>query len=387
MKFRFVYLKIAALLLCLVTVCASLSACANSEQVNAKKVVGTVDGMEICYDELYMLANRYRATAEKAAKEKGSSISDELEKLIEENITLHTAMIRQGESLGLSYNPKEWKDSIDREITSIINNSFEGDKNAYRESMKQNSLTERYVEYTIGVDLFYEQLLVEYPKRGLVLSGEADVRTYVEENFIHVYHLALFFDESNQAEQFARITEAREKLMAGESMYSLIKKGYTEDFLDPSAKGYYITKGSMDEAYEKAAFDLHLGQISEVVEAKGYNNDNQYSSCYYVIQRFDLDEDYVNEHLNDLQTEYYNSVIYADLQKKQAALSFEENDFYRELNLTDLPAPRDGMPTWALFAIIGGIVVVFGGALTLSIVLICKKPKKTKQAALGKGTK
>lgn len=383
MKFRFSFLRVTALLLCVLTLCVGLCSCSGGNTVSARKVVGEVDGVEIYYDEVYMLANRYRATAQKAAQKNGTTVAEELDRLVRENVTLHVAMIRQGEALGLSYNQKDWEDRIDDELTALITDGFGGDKSAYRESMQENALTERYVRYTLGVDLFYEQLLTEYPKQGLVVSSEAEILSYIDENFVHVYHLAAFFDESNQQEKLAKMEEARQKLLEGESMYSLIKKGYTEDFLDPSASGYYIVRGTMDQPYEDAAFSLQIGQVSEIIESKGYNNKNEYSSCYYVMQRFEIDDAYVETHFNEMQTEYYNSVIYADLEKVRAELTFVPNDFYRDLSLLELVPARDGLPTGALIALSVGAVVVVGGGVTVAMILICKKPKK-KQAALEK---
>lgn len=383
MKLRFSLLRALALFLCLLTLCTALCACASSNTVNAKKTVGTIDGANIYYDELYMLAHRYRATAEKAAAKNGTTVEYELDQLVRPAIVRHTAMIRHGEQLGLTYNEKDWKEQVDLEMTSILNNSFGGNQDAYRESLKKNALTERYVRYSLSVDLFYEQLLVEYPKQGLVVSDEDEVIRYINENFVHVYHLAFFFDESNREEKLARAKEARLKLHSGESMYSLIKKGYTEDFLDPSASGYYVTHGTMDSEYEREAFLLPIGGISEIVESKGYNNQNEYTSCFYILQRFEHDDAYVASHLNELQTEYYNSVIYADLEETQRSLSFAPNDFYFSLNLLSLAPPQDGLPTWALSLIIVGAVVVVGGGVTVAMILICKKPKK-KQTNLEK---
>ena len=187
-----------------------------------------------------MLANRYLETAKKAAGNDSAKVEEELDSLVRDNLRLHVAMIRQGEKLGLEYQPEDFEDSVNQELELLIAENFAGDEALYRESLKENALTERYIRYTTSVDLFYEQLLVEYPKQGLVASDTESVRKYVEENFVRIYHLVFFFDESNRDEKLAKITEAKELLLGGSSMYELIKKGYTEDFLNPSGTGYYI---------------------------------------------------------------------------------------------------------------------------------------------------
>ena len=378
MKFRTALVKTLSFLLCLMMLVGVLSSCGQAKEISAKRVVGTVDGTEIYYDEVYMLANRYLETAKKAAGNDSAKVEEELDSLVRDNLRLHVAMIRQGEKLGLEYQPEDFEDSVNQELELLIAENFAGDEALYRESLKENALTERYIRYTTSVDLFYEQLLVEYPKQGLVASDTESVRKYVEENFVRIYHLAFFFDESNRDEKLAKITEAKELLLGGSSMYDLIKKGYTEDFLNPSGTGYYIVPGSMDELYEEAAFALKIGEVSEIVEAKGYDNQNQYSSCFYLLQRFELDETYVDENLNELQSQYYDSVIYNDLQEIRKELSFEPNSFYESLTLTELLPAREGMSTGGIVLIVGGVVLLMGGAIVVAVVLIRKKPAKAK---------
>lgn len=382
MNIRPIVSKIGVFLLALSLLTLSCTACETKEkQIRAKQIVGEVDGNPIYYDELYALAGHYLASAKAAANGDSQKLAAELDRLIQTNIVVNTAILRLCESKGLTYNQKEWSEQIDAELQSTINQSFGGDEDAFQANLTENRLTERYLRYTTGLNLLYDQLAIQYPLLGLVADGEEDVRQYISENFVHTYHLVLFYDDSNQAEKYEKMQEAHRLLQEGASMYDLIRRGYSEDFGNPSGSGYYFTKGSMEEIYETAAFSLKINEISDILDTKGADNYGGYSSCYYILQRAPLDEEYINEHFSDLQDDYYAGVIYSDLQTLQATLTFEPNSFYRSLNLTDLPAPREGLSSAAWIWIVSGCSAGLAGGITVAVLLIRKHKKKQGRSA------
>ena len=377
MKKPFVIFKLGALTLAALLCMGALTACGKKTDVSATRVVGTVDGNEILYDELYALATRYHDTVEANCEGDTARMQTELDRLIRENIIVNTAMLRLCETVELTYDEKALSTRVDAELSSMLNESFEGDEELFEEAKTENGLTDRYLRYSMGIDLLYDELLVQYPLHGLVASDEASVRAYLDENCVHIYHLVRFFDESNKDEQLARITAARDALRSGEkTMYALIKAGESEDFMDPSGKGYYVIPGTMNEDYERAAFALKLNEVSEVIVSEGTDNNGRTSSCYYVLQRFPMDETYVDSHLAELTGEYYGSVIYADLEEMKKAMTFEPNSFYGELDLCELLPPREGMSTGAVIAIVAGCAAAVIGLAVVGVILIRKKPKR-----------
>ncbi len=369
-------------LTCLVS-CAKKDAPTYSETA----VVGTVNGKNVYYDELYFLVKNYLPSVREATADDAAA-REELNRLIGENIVTNYAILGTCENVGLSYNERELKDRVDESLESMLQSSFGGDKEAYQTSLAEAGLTERYLRYTLGLDFLYEDLLTVYPQQGLVASDEASLRAYIEKNFIHVYHIAIFNDEGDSAEKnLAAITKARNKLISGEaSMRDLIGSRDNEDVLDISGNGYYITRGTMDEKYEAAAFSLEIGGVSHVVEAMGENNFGAVVPCYYVIQRHELDQDYIDSHLYELQDEYYSSVIYTDMVEVKDTLSFTPNDLYGELDLLNLPAPDESENGWivALWIALGLIVVC---AIVIVAVRFVRKKKNGKDSpALPKGS-
>jgi len=376
---------LALLLLCALLP-LSLFACGSSDTVDAEKVVGEVDGVKIRYDELYFLIKSYRDSI--AAKHEGNpeDLAKALDELAREELIANAAILLLCEERGLEYKEKDLEDAVNAEIESILSSDFGGDEEAYFASLEEHGLTERYLRYTLGLDTLYDRLMTVYPKEGLVATDEAELKAYIMENFIHVYHIALFNDsmtEEEDAANFQKLTEARKKLAAGSvTMYDLIHgsrgegenkillKGYNEDISD-MGNGHYLTRGTWDKAYEEAAFSLDVNEISQVVKV---TNTSRSVPAYYLIQRFSMDEDYVEKNLSDLQDEYYAGVIYSDLQETREGLSFEPNEFYESLDLANLlpPSEEGGNALVVVLCIVGGVAIVGG----IAAAVIVKKKKK-----------
>lgn len=374
-------LAVSLLAVCLLLPC--LVGCGKEPtSVYEKTVVGTVDGRDVYYDELYFLVQNYMETAKEACADRPDGLGAELDRLVRENVLTNYAILAVCESAGLSYHERELSDAVDEELEELLREDFGGEEAERAKSMEEHGLTERYLRFTIGLDLLYAELTVRYPEAGLVESDEAAVRKYIEENFVHVYHLVFFNDTEDEREaNRAKAEEALSLLRSGKkSMYDLIKAGMTEDFSDPSGNGYYITRGTMDAAYEDAAFALDIGGVSDVIEAKGENNMGRLTDAFYVIGRFALDESYINTHFTALQDDYYAAAIYADMNELRAGMSFAPNDFYNSLDLTSLLPPDesgDPMTVWLWVGIGGACLVAVGAVVT---VVVVKRKHRAKNA-------
>jgi parvulin-like peptidyl-prolyl isomerase len=81
--------------------------------------------------------------------------------------------------------------------------------------------------------------------------------------------------------------------------------------------GYYFTRGEMDEAYEKAAFDLAIGEVSEPVVCSGGN---------FVIMRLYPDAAYIKENTQQLLDNYHGVAvgIYEEQFREDCAVFFNE---------------------------------------------------------------
>lgn len=374
-----VYTKITALLL---TLCLSLSllvGCASKptdETIRATTVVGTVGEKEVTYDELYFLATNYLESAKITVGEDKAAVEAELDRLIHEHITANFAILALCEEVELDYNKSELKKEAKEELKAILESTFGGDRSLYEESLAASGLTERYLRYATEVDLMYGMLLSHYPDTGRVKSSEKELRAYIEANFVRTEHV--------MSTSLEDITLVKSKLSDGSmTMFEAIGSVYNKDFTSVSGNGHYFTKGSMEKPYEEAAYALEEWEISEVISAMGEVN-GVLTSCYYVIQRLPMEEEYINTHLAELQEEYYGSVIATDMENVRARLSFTPNEFYDALTLSELPAPEESSALpWILLGI-GAWIVAMIVLLTVIVVRAKKKHARKNVGALPK---
>ncbi len=372
-------LRCTALLLALLLLCPALLACAKDKpSVNAEQVVGTADGVKIRYDELYFLIKTYEETLRAKYEGDAEGFAEALDELAREELLANAAILRLCEKHGLSYKESALSDDVDTRLESILYTDFGGDEDAYHASLEENGLTERYLRYTLGLDILYGELTSIYPSEGLVVTDTPQLLTYIKNHFICVYHVARF-NEAPEEDYANRqvMTKARRDLITGQkTMYELIGSTVNEDFSDVSGKGHYLTRGTWDETYEDAAFALSVGEVSEVVLATGVSPKTGATvPTYYVIQRAELDEDYIEKNLSDFQDEYYASVIYSDLTELRESMSFEPNSFYDSLDLTNLLPPEENNNTLVIVLCTVGGVLLIGGGIT-AILLIRRKKKK-----------
>ena len=378
-----VTLKIIALSLLLAMTLPLLVAC-QSRAIPAGKLaltpIGTVDGREVYYEELYFLAKNYLPTLQKMHGENREALIAELDQTVREHITVNYAMLRLCENEGLIYNEKDkdLKKSAQEYVDLLIETEFDGSRRDYRRGIAEIGMTDHYLRFSTRVDTLYAKLPALYGDRGLIPTEDDAIRTYVKNNFIHTWHIAVLVEDGESYEENrAKAEEALAKLQSGVSMYEMIGSKYNEDFSLTTTDGYYFPRGSMDEIYESAAFALPIGQTSGIVETTGISNKTgNRVPCFYIIERLSIDDAYVTSHLTELSDKCADAIVATKLNEVSKTLSFTPNDYYLSLDLTALEAPKDGVDL-PLILTIGGLVLVAAGVTAVvTITLIRKKKSK-----------
>lgn len=126
-----------------------------------------------------------------------------------------------------------------------------------------------FYEESALVDKLYSELEASYK------ASDTEIKKYMDENYVRAKHI-LFATNGLTDED-----KAAKKILAEETL-AKIKKGDDFDKLmtelgeDPGAKaqpeGYLFTKGEMVDEFEKSAFALKVGEVSDIVEsAYGYH--------------------------------------------------------------------------------------------------------------------
>ena len=367
-------LKITAFVCAVLMMLPCLASCGNIP--SEKAVVGTVNGSDVYYDEVYFLAFNYMESLKTKHGNNDAAIKEELDALIKDNIIYNYAILELCKNNGLEYN--DIANDIDAEMDIIIAEDFANDKAIYKEWLSTCGMTERYFEYTTGIDLLSEYLPQKYIDDGRIPETEGEIMSLISKNFVHVNHLVLFNDEGDNAQKnYAKMEEALSLLRNNtNTMYQLIEQGYTEDFSDPDGSGYFIAPGAMIEAYENAVFDedLKVGEFTDIVTAWGINNEGEYVECYYIIEKLPLTTEIIDKNYLTLKNEYINSVINADLQRILENIEFTPNNAYLELDLLSLEEPKNS--TGVIAMVIISVVIVAAITVTVVVVILKNKYKK-----------
>lgn len=353
--------------------CFSLAGCGVhklSPDALALTPVGTVGGYEVLYDELYFLANSYYS--------EGMS-EDELKELVYSNVRAHYAILSLCEQYGVDI----YSDELENEISDYINDIVDdlGGASKYKQFLKDSNSTDNFTRFTVRCNLLYEKLPTALALAGELLVSENDVCDYIVNNFVRTRHFMIANNEGDDpAANLALAEEALDDLQKGKTtIYALVGGRYNEDLLIPY-EGYTFGRGSMEVAYEEAAYALEVGEVSEIVTAMGTLPNGERVECYYIIERLDLTKEYVKENYISLESQYSGSVAAKLVEEKKASLTFVPNEFGASLTLTDLEPVGPGTDVFLIVSL--SVTAVLVAAAVVAFILIRRKMKANSAARL-----
>ena len=250
------FLALLMALLVSLTSVAMLAACSDDKQ--NQKVVGTVGGYEVLYEEYRWLTMQFKDRLEETYgegiwdnEETAAKYLPELENAVNTSILANYAVLTLCDEL--NENPDDGTKFIDingeeesKIIDNYINDTIDefGSRAAYRQGLKKNYMTENLYRFVTGVDVCESILFNYYCSLGLIDDSYDAGIAYIEENFIRTLHVYIENDEGESVEENRNLANAvREKLLAGEKMSDLITK-YGEDSYISAENGYYFTRRS-----------------------------------------------------------------------------------------------------------------------------------------------
>lgn len=220
----------------------SLAGCKKDEAKS--EVVATVDNINITKDELYdLLVEQY------GAKTLDALISD---KIIELEVAKNKVEITS--------------EQVDKEIESMAN--YYGGMEALDNAMKSYNMTMEDMKDNVKMNLSLKKLVGS----NIIISDE-EIVSYFEENKesfnqeeqVNASHVLV------ESEELAK--EIREKLVAGEDIAELAKEYSTDEGTKNNGGNLgFFGRGEMVESFDKAAFTLNIGEISEPIKSNyGYH--------------------------------------------------------------------------------------------------------------------
>lgn len=369
-----------AIMLVVILLLTSLMSCKARPLGQTKlagKDVGTVGEYTVDYEEFYFLAHNYYLSVKDDYQNDPEGLRKAVWDYVKENITANYAVLELCKTLDIVYDEDELKDEVKDSVELYIETEFNGSRNEYLDALKALGLTDHYVRFTMGVDILYERLAVKYLEDGIVPNTDEELMSYMKDNFVHTWHIAIFVDsEDDRVAELAKAEEALSKLESGEmSMLDLMGSKYNEDFTIPHTKydGHYFPHGIMEKWYEDAAFALEVGKHTDVITAMGENNNGEYVECFYIIERLPSSEEEIDSNFIELSDTVTDSLIYEDVEAIKATLSFEPNEYALSLDVTSLEQPRNGADTQMILVI---VLCVLCCACIVTLIFIVRYIKK-----------
>lgn len=153
----------------------------------------------------------------------------------------------------------------------------------YEKALKENNLTEKDLTVLMRKDIVINNLL-QKEVAGKITVSEADVKKFYDDNkdkfkteeSVKASHILIGVDAKATADDKKKAKEKaeaiRKRLLTGEDFAAVAKKESTCPSASQGGDLGSFTKGQMVPEFEKAAFALKPGEISDVVETKfGYH--------------------------------------------------------------------------------------------------------------------
>ena len=372
MKRSFIF-RIVSLLIVVTALLTASAGCGKRSVTDGAKsteedlrVVGTVGNYEVMYDEYRyvvlscksILENRYGKDIWSSA-DTAAEYTKVLEEMVAERITANYAVLGLCDSYGFE-NALTDKDNVkyvnakiensiylmaidagyrvetDKKLNGEIKYTYKrGELNKAKElfynALTESYLTERVMRLTLGTEFAFSKLseILTTEKNEIPHKAESIEAYMKSDKFICTKHV---FIEDDGTRSRAELLADAEAVLAlyrdGRSMESLIGSKYNKDISMPY-HGYYFTNGEMDEEYEKAAFALSDGQVSDVVET---------DSGFYIIWRCAKDENYMLTNLDAFADQIVYALVNEKVRDYQSKLMLEKNDFGRSLVLHEITA-------------------------------------------------
>lgn len=170
--------------------------------------------------------------------------------------------------------------------------------------------------------LVYEHITAE--DSNIIVADKNTVDKAIQNDFVRATHILFTFD--NDADKQLQLSEAEkvlERLKKGED-FETLKEEYSKDTnLKNNKDGYYFTHGVYRNDFEYTAFELEIGEISDIVTTE---------NGFHIIKRLPIEQEYVNKNYSDILSQFITSQYYEILDDVKNDLQAEFKDGYKNID-------------------------------------------------------
>jgi peptidyl-prolyl cis-trans isomerase C len=165
-----------------------------------------------------------------------------------------------------------------QEVDQVINAQAEkaGGMDKFREMLSNNGITLEIFRENIQKEMLIQSFLDQKIGSEVTVTDEEILSVYNSPKTVTVRHILLLTQDKEEAEKKAVLEKMRQiqkRAQAGEDFAELAKE-FSEDPGSQEKGGLYesIERGVMVKPFEEAAFNVPVGEISDIVETRyGYH--------------------------------------------------------------------------------------------------------------------
>ena len=229
---------------------------------DAVAVVGDKEISKADFDRVLAQAKTTFEARKQEFPETGSPEYEQLKQSIVRSLVEQKQFELGAEELGISVTDEE----IDKRLEELKQQFFGGDQKKYEAELKKQKLTEEQVRTDLRARILSEKIFKEVTSD--VKVTDADVKAYYEQNESQFGTPASRAVRHILVKTKAKAQQLYEEIAAGGNFAALAKK----NSLDPSSKEqggkFTAQKGATVPPFDKAAFALKTGEVSEPVKTQ-----------------------------------------------------------------------------------------------------------------------
>jgi len=233
------------------------------------KVMATVNGEVILASEYEKKLKMLEVILPRDASDEQM---DELKREVLQQMINEKLMKQEAEKKKIYVGEKEIKDGIGK-IRDRFDTDEEFEAELARQGMTKDNFKDQIKNQMIVMKLIDQEVKPRVPR-----PTDEEIRKFYEENEekmvepeqIRVRHILIRSTTAQpRIEALKKIRDIQKKVKANEANFSEIAKKHSECMSAPKGGDLgFITKGEMVPEFEKAAFALKVGEVSDVVETK-----------------------------------------------------------------------------------------------------------------------
>ncbi len=195
----------------------------------------------------------------------------------------------------------------DADVQNAINVGSAEEYNTLKKTFLFMGVTESEFDF-LARSVASGNLVFDYVSKN---ATEDEIKAFYQSEFVTAKHILLITEEKDKETVKKQAEELLSRIKKGEDFDKLMKE-YSEDpGLADFPDGYTFSHGEMVEQFEKAAYALEVGQVSELVET---------DYGYHIIKRMPLEP--IND-INEFRETYAFAFMHSVMDKAEVTKNQE----------------------------------------------------------------